>query len=163
MMRSGRILNAFRTRSVAVIAPVPSILDGRVSSRTTCSCCNCSSAASSIVTHALVVLNKAAQCVQQRRLSRTRTAADDDVQTGFDASLEQHHHLGGKRFEIEQTLKLDRVRSKRRIETQAPSKASGGIIALTREPSSNRASTIGHVSSTRRPTLDTIRSMICIK
>ena len=37
------------------------------------------------------------------------------------------------------------------------------MIAFTREPSGKRASTIGTVSSTRRPTFDTMRSMICIK
>ncbi len=34
------------------------------------------------------------------------------------------------------------------------------MIALNREPSGSRASTIGEVSSTRRPTRETIRSMI---
>src|SRR5438132_973288 len=42
-----------------------------------------------------------------------------------------------------------------------PSRARGGMMALTRLPSGKRASTIGDVSSTRRPTFDTIRSMIC--
>ena len=41
---------------------------------------------------------------------------------------------------------------KRRIETEGPSKAKGGIMAFTREPSTNRASTIGDASSIRRPT-----------
>ena len=41
--------------------------------------------------------------------------------------------------------------------------ASGGIMALTREPSARRASTIGEDSSTRRPTRDTMLSMICIR
>ncbi len=36
-------------------------------------------------------------------------------------------------------------------------------MALTREPSGRRASTIGEDSSTLRPTRDTMRSMICIK
>ena len=35
------------------------------------------------------------------------------------------------------------------------------MMALTRLPSGKRASTIGDVSSTRRPTFDTMRSMIC--
>ena len=38
MIRSGRIRRAFFTRSVAVMAPRPSMLAGRVSSRTTWSC-----------------------------------------------------------------------------------------------------------------------------
>jgi hypothetical protein len=33
-----------------VTSPLPSMLGGRVSSRTTCGCCSCSSAASSMVT-----------------------------------------------------------------------------------------------------------------
>jgi hypothetical protein len=41
-----------------------------------------------------------------------------------------------------------------------PSSASGGVIALTREPSASRASTMGLDSSMRRPTELTIRSMI---
>ena len=49
---------------------------------------------------------------------------------------------------------------KRRIESTGPSSASGGMIALTREPSGKRASTIGDDSSTRRPTRLTMRSMI---
>ncbi len=46
---------------------------------------------------------------------------------------------------------------KRRIETSGPSKARGWMIAFKRLPSGSRASTIGHVSSTRRPTRPTIR------
>ena len=41
--------------------------------------------------------------------------------------------------------------------------ASGGMMALTREPSARRASTMGEDSSTRRPTRETMRSMICIR
>ena len=44
--------------------------------------------------------------------------------------------------------------------TAGPSSASGGMMALNREPFGRRASTIGDVSSTRRPTRETIRSMI---
>ena len=38
--------------------------------------------------------------------------------------------------------------------------ASGGMMAFTREPSGRRASTIGEVSSTRRPTRETMRLMM---
>ena len=41
-----------------------------------------------------------------------------------------------------------------------PLQASGGIMALTREPSGSRASTSGWLLSIRRPTWATIRSMI---
>ena len=49
MIRSGRIRRALRTRSRVVTSPVPSMLAGRVSIRTTCGCWSRSSAASSIV------------------------------------------------------------------------------------------------------------------
>ena len=44
-----------------------------------------------------------------------------------------------------------------RIVRVAPSMASGGAMTLTRDPSGRRASQIGELSSTRRPTCDTIR------
>ena len=43
-----------------------------------------------------------------------------------------------------------------RIVTTGPSSASGGMMALNREPLGSRASTIGEVSSTRRPTRETM-------
>ena len=56
---------------------------------------------------------------------------------------------------------FSRSAGKRRIDSSGPSTASGGMMAFTREPSGNRASTIGLDSSMRRPTLLTMRSMIC--
>ena len=47
-----------------------------------------------------------------------------------------------------------------RMVTTGPSRARGGMIALNREPLGSRASTMGEVSSTRRPTRETMRSMI---
>ena len=47
----------------------------------------------------------------------------------------------------------------RRIVRHGPCTASGGTMALTRDPSGSRASTIGEDSSTRRPTAETIFSM----
>ena len=41
----------------------------------------------------------------------------------------------------------------------APSTASGGMMAFTREPSGRRASTMGEASSMRRPTLAVMRSI----
>src|SRR5438093_12927732 len=43
-----------------------------------------------------------------------------------------------------------------RIVSVGPFRASGGMIAFTREPSGRRASTIGEDPSTRRPICDTI-------
>jgi len=47
-----------------------------------------------------------------------------------------------------------------RIVSVGPRSASGGMIALTRLPSGRRASTIGEDSSIRRPTCETILSMM---
>ncbi|MNV23505.1 hypothetical protein D3C71_1145180 [compost metagenome] len=58
---------------------------------------------------------------------------------------------------------LSRSTAKRRIDMLGPSMASGGIIALTREPSLSRASTNGEDSSIRRPRLETMRSMMFSK
>ncbi len=47
-----------------------------------------------------------------------------------------------------------------RMVSAEPSMASGGMTALTRDPSGRRASTIGLDSSTRRPMRETILSMV---
>ena len=47
-----------------------------------------------------------------------------------------------------------------RIVSVGPLSANGGMIALTRLPSGRRASTMGDASSMRRPTCETILSMI---
>jgi hypothetical protein len=47
-----------------------------------------------------------------------------------------------------------------RIVSVGPLSESGGMIAFTRLPSGRRASTIGEASSIRRPTCETILSMI---
>ena len=52
-----------------------------------------------------------------------------------------------------------RAAEKRRIDSEGPSTASGGMTTWTREPSSSRASTIGLSSSTRRPSGARIRSI----
>ena len=49
--------------------------------------------------------------------------------------------------------------AKRRIESNGPSMAKGAITAFTREPSGSRASTMGLISSTRRPMRETMRSI----
>ena len=47
-----------------------------------------------------------------------------------------------------------------RTVSTGPRRASGGTMALIREPSARRASTMGEDSSTRRPTPCTMRSMM---
>ena len=52
--------------------------------RTTCGCCNCSSAASSIVTTRSSCRNVARQHVQQRRLAAAGAAGNQDVDLGLE-------------------------------------------------------------------------------
>ena len=62
-------------------------------------------------------------------------------------------------FSVTRSPALSRSAGKRRMDRMGPSTASGGMIALTREPSARRASTIGELSSILRPTPLTMRSM----
>ena len=55
---------------------------------------------------------------------------------------------------------MSALRANFRMVRDGPLSASGGMIALTRLPSDSRASTIGDDSSMRRPTWETMRSMI---
>ena len=43
--------------------------------------------------------------------SRTRTAGDNYVQAGLDATLQQHHHFGRKGLEIQQVFEFQRIRA----------------------------------------------------
>ena len=70
---------------------------------------------------------------------------------------------GVKALKFSRSSSFSGLVPKRRMETHGPSNAKGGMMALKREPSGMRESTIGQVSSTRRPTLEMIRSMICSK
>ena len=51
---------------------------------------------------------------------------------------------------------------KRRMVSVGPLSETGGMTTWIRDPSSSRASTIGELSSMRRPTRLTMRSMTCI-
>jgi len=72
--------------------------------------------------------------------------------------------IGGVRLRLASRFSMvSGLTAKRRIDRIGPSIASGGMMAFTREPSGRRASTIGLDSSTRRPTRETIFSMIFIR
>ena len=115
---------------------------GRVSSRTTCSCCSCSSAASSIVTMRSRLEDEPRQNVQQRGLAGAGTARDQDVEPGADAAA-GNRASAVSAVQFTRSLARRRSAGNRRIESSGPSTASGGMIALTREPSGRRASTTG--------------------
>ena len=60
---------------------------------------------------ALVGRNEARQRVEQRRLTATRAAADDDVEPGLDARFHQHRHFRREGLVVEQVFQLQRVRA----------------------------------------------------
>ena len=146
------------TRSRVVTSPAPSMLRGRVSIRTTWGCCSRSSAASSIVATRSSAGMNPESAFSSVVLPLAGPARDQDVDPGPDARREEVDHLLGDRPLGDQVLELSSgLAPNRRIETRVPSSARGGMIALTRLPSGSRASTIGMVSSTRRPTRLTMR------
>ena len=157
MMRSGRMRSAFFTRSRMLTSPLPSRLGGRVSSRTTCGCCMRSSAASSMVTtrSPLSIMPESALSSvvlpepvppDTTRFSRQRAAMRSTV--AMAAEMLPWWTIWSKPI-----WRLPNLR----IDTEAPSMASGGMMMLTRLPSSRRASQIGLDSSTRRPMRLTMR------
>ena len=98
-MRSGRMRSEFRTRSRMVTSPLPSMLGGRLSSRTTWSCWSWSSTASSMVTIRSSCRDERGQHVEQGRLAGAGAAGDDDVEPGLDAGVQQFGHLRRQRAE----------------------------------------------------------------
>src|SRR5439155_7128101 len=58
---------------------------------------------------ALIRGDEARERVQQRGLTATGAAADDDVQPGLDGGFHEHRHLGGERLVVQQVLQLERV------------------------------------------------------
>ena len=158
-IRSGRIRSAFRSRSRIETSPLPSMLAGRDSSRTTCGCASRNSAASSIViTRSLgsIAAESAFSSVvfpepvppETSRLRRSPTA-----------SVSRSRASGVSEPSSTSRSASGRTVPKRRIESTGPSIASGGMTTLMREPSARRASAIGLSSSTRRPTGPRIRSI----
>ena len=125
-----------------VTSPLPSRLAGRVSRRTTCGCCSCSSAASSMVTMRSplsIMPDRALSSVvlpepvppEMMMLSRQRAAMlQHRRHRRRDVALLRHH--GRSRSGACRTCGS---------RPTAPSMASGGMMMLTRLPSSRRAST----------------------
>ena len=109
---------------------------------------------------ALAVRNEIRQHVEQRRLAGAGAAGDDDVL----ALLRRRLSGTSPSMPTASRSRSDARASSRflanlRIVRVGPLSASGGMIALTREPSLSRASTIGEDSSMRRPSGATMRSM----
>ena len=159
MIRSGRMRSELRTRSRIVTSPLPSTLAGRASSVTTWGCCRRSSALSSTVmmrspsgtaaeSALSIVVLPAPVPPEMTMFSRARTNARSRLA------------LGSSSEPISTSSSSVNSRGKRRIVIVGPRSASGGMITLTRSPLGRRASTIGLDSSTRRLTVETIRSIV---
>ena len=110
---------------------------------------------------ALVARDEGRDRVQRRRLTGAGTAGDEDVQLA-----RARRRRGTARpcgVSVPNLIRSSIVYGSRanfRIVSVGPRSASGGMIAFTRLPSGRRASTIGDDSSMRRPTCETILSMI---
>ena len=159
MMRSGRMRSALRTRSRMLTCPLPSLFGGRASRRTTCSWWSWSSTASSIVTmrsfdgtkldntFSIVVLP--VPVPPEMRMFRPPATPADRAATTWSSSVPIRTRSSAVKGSAA-NLRIVRI---------GPSRDSGGRIALTRDPSESRASTIGDDSSMRRPTEVTMRSI----
>jgi hypothetical protein len=160
MMRSGRMRRALMTSSRMVTSPLPSMLGGRFSSRMTCFWRICNSAASSMVmmrspagmkldrTFSSVVLPEPVP-PEMTMFSRPRVQADrNSTRSGVMVpKASRSSTVRGSRLNL-------------RTVSTGPVSDTGGMMALTREPSGRRASTIGLESSQRRPSGAMMRSMM---
>ena len=160
-MRSGRNLNAVIRSCLCVIAPLPSMLVGRVSMRTTSSIWICNSAVSSMV------ITRSCSGINRDRQFRN-VVLPEPVPPEMTIFRRASTHARRNCITCSVSVRFCSISSfvrtflpKRRIDSEGPSTASGGMIAFTRDPSGRRASTSGTDSSMRRPTLETIFSMMC--
>ena len=160
MTRSGRMCIAFRSRSRMLISPSPSRLAGRDSSVITCSCRSWSSAASSIVTI------RSSFGMNEDSTFRKVVLPDPvppETKTFRRASMQHRRNSNISGVDVPKPIRFSTVygvfENFRTVMT-GPMSESGAMIAFTREPSGSRASTLGLVSSMRRPSGVMIRSMI---
>jgi hypothetical protein len=140
---------------------LPSMLGGRVSRRTMFSWARRSSAASSMVTRRSLLGMYCDRMFSSVVLPAPVPPEMTMLMRGLDRGGQHFHHLRGNALQLTSWLAARGPVPKRRMDSEGPSSASGGMMALTREPSGRRASTMGEDSSTRRPTRETMRSMIC--
>ena len=160
MIRSGRMRSELRTRSRIGTAPSPSMLGGRASSRSTWRWLSWSSAASSIVT----IRSWSGMADESAFSSVVFPEPVPPEMSTFSCAWMQRLRKSTDSSLIEPRLTMSwsprRFRENFRIVRSGPESESGWMIALTREPSGRRASTIGDDSSMRRPIWATIRLMM---
>ncbi len=161
-MRSGRIRSELRTSSRMGMAPLPSMLGGRDSSVMTCSWRSCSSAASSMVT-----MRSSLGMNDESTLSVVvlPEPVPPETKTLRRASTQALRKSNISGVAVPKRMRSSTVKGEAanlRMVMTGPTRLSGGMMALTREPSVSRASTMGLDSSTRRPMGAMMRSMMRI-
>ena len=110
MIRSGRIRRALISSSRWATSPWPSMLAGRVSSRTTWGCLSWSSAESSMVTMRSVGRDERGEDVEQRRLAGAGAARDQHVEPGLHDRLAAASSIWlGEALGPEQVLARQRI------------------------------------------------------
>ena len=107
----------------------------------------------------LVVGDPRRERVQERRLARAGTTRDEHVELRLDAAAQEVDGLLRERADVDHVLEPGAC-ARTSDREQRAERDSGEMIALTREPSGRRASTIGDDSSMRRPICATIRLMM---
>ena len=142
------------------MAPLPSMFGGRDSSVTTCSWRSCSSAASSIVT-----IRSSFGMNDERTLRVVVLPEPVPPETKMfrRASTQARRKSNMSAVAVPNRIRSSTVNGEAenlRMVMTGPTRDSGGMMALTREPSVRRASTIGDDSSTRRPIGAMMRSMM---
>ena len=143
-------------------SPCPSTFAGRASSVMTCICCNRSSAASSMVT----ILSRVEMYEDRAFIKVVFPAPLPPATMTFSRPRTQARRncrASGLTDECRRSSSGDRgSRRNFRTVSTGPTRESGGMMALTRDPSGSRASTMGDASSQRRPSGAMIRWMILI-
>ena len=141
-------------------SPSPSMFGGRASSVITWRCWSWSSAASSIVTMRSSFGTKAESAF---RVVVLPVPVPPEMRTFSLPRTQAERKCAASGVVVPNSIRSSIVYGSRenfRIVSVGPRSESGGMIAFTRLPSGRRASTIGEASSTRRPTCETILSMI---
>jgi len=142
-----------------VISPLPSMLGGRFSRRTTWRWRNCSSTVSSIVIIRSLSGIKAESILRKVVLPEP---VPPEITVLMRASTQALRKFASGTVMVVLAIKSCAVKGRvanLRIVRIGPSSESGGMVALTRYPLGRRASTMGEVSSTRRPMGETMRSI----
>ncbi|MNM80134.1 hypothetical protein D3C81_920850 [compost metagenome] len=158
-MRSGRMRRAFFTRSRMVIWPLPSMFGGRASSATRLGWTRRNSAASSMVTTRSLSGMKLDRMLSSVVLPEPVPPLTTMFRRSLTAMIRNSSIGGFSEPNVSRSSPCSLRLENLRMLMLGPRNATGGMIALTREPSFKRASTIGELSSMRRPSGVTMRSM----